>query len=240
AHRTAEGWAYGFPEYEQGHRERLRQAKRVANPGCYAITSVAMLHPLVSSGLLPADWPVTISAVSGYSGGGKPLIAAFEDSSSKNRTDSAFYIYGLNLQHKHLPEIMRWGGLAEPPVFVPSVGRFRQGMIVQLPLALWAIPGSPSAADLHAALTRHYDGERFVTVAPLADAATMASLDPEALNGTNELRLFVFHSADGKRAAVAGLIDNLGKGASGQAVQTLNLLVGADEAAGAALPAAAE
>ncbi len=239
AHRTAAGWAYGFPEYEKGQRDVIRAASRIANPGCYAITSVALLHPLVSAGLLPADHPVTINAVSGYSGGGKSLIAAFEDSKAENHTKSVFYAYGLMLQHKHLPEIQRWGGLAEPPVFLPSVGRFRQGMLVQVPLPLWALPGAPSAADIHAAYAAHYAGERFVTLAPLAETASAASLDPEVLNGTNELRLHVLHSADGKRAVLAGLLDNLGKGASGQAVQTLNLLIGADEAAGSDGPAAA-
>jgi N-acetyl-gamma-glutamyl-phosphate reductase len=239
AHRTARGWAYGFPEYDAGQRDIIGASTRIANPGCYAITSVALLHPLVAAGLLPADHPVTINAVSGYSGGGKSLIAAFEDPSSEKYTKSVFYAYGLTLQHKHLPEIQRWGGLSEPPVFVPSVGRFRQGMLVQVPLALWALPGTPTAADIHAAYAAHYAGERCVTVAPLAETQGAASLDPEALNGTNELRLHVMHSADGKRAVLAGLLDNLGKGASGQAVQTLNLLIGADEAVGNGAAAAA-
>jgi N-acetyl-gamma-glutamyl-phosphate reductase len=222
AHRAVEGWAYGFHEYEPGHRDVMRASKRISNPGCYAVTSVAMLHPLVSRGLIPADYPVTINAVSGYSGGGKSLIAAFEDDSADNKTDCVIYSYGLTLQHKHLPEIARWGGLAHPPVFVPSVGRYRQGMLVQVPLALWNLSGTPSAAALHAALTEHYAGERFVSVAPFA----------ESLNGTNELRLFVLHNDATGQAVLAGLIDNLGKGASGQAVQTLNTLIGADEGEG--------
>ena len=141
AHRAVDGWAYGFQEYEPGHRDLMRNSKRISNPGCYAITSVAMLHPLVSRGLLPADYPVTINAVSGYSGGGKSLIAAFEDENAENRTNSAIYSYALTLQHKHLPEITRWGGLSHAPVFVPAVGRYRQGMLVQIPLALWNMPG---------------------------------------------------------------------------------------------------
>ncbi len=232
AHRAVEGWAYGFHEYEPGHRDVMRASKRISNPGCYAVTSVAMLHPLVSRGLIPADYPVTINAVSGYSGGGKSLIAAFEDDSADNKTDSVIYSYGLTLQHKHLPEIARWGGLAHPPVFVPSVGRYRQGMLVQVPLALWNLSGTPSAAALHAALTEHYAGERFVSVAPFSETENIAQLDPESLNGTNELRLFVLHNDATGQAVLAGLIDNLGKGASGQAVQTLNTLIGADEGEG--------
>lgn len=232
AHRAVEGWDYGFPEYTPGHREAMRGSKRISNPGCYAITSVAMLYPLVSRGLLPADYPVTINAVSGYSGGGKALIAAFEDENAENKTDSVVYSYALTLQHKHIPEITRWGGLSHAPIFVPSVGRYRQGMLVQIPLALWNLPGAPKAADLHAALTDHYAGERFVTVAPFAETESLGLLDPESLNGTNELRLFVLHNEETGQAVLAGLIDNLGKGASGQAVQTLNLLMGTDEGEG--------
>ncbi|MEK9752533.1 MAG: N-acetyl-gamma-glutamyl-phosphate reductase [Rhodospirillaceae bacterium] len=232
AHRTAPGWAYGFPEYEPGHRELIRASKRVANPGCYAITSVAMLHPLVAGDIVAADWPVTINAVSGYSGGGKSLIAAFEDPKAENHTDSTFYAYGLTLKHKHIPEITRWSGLKHAPVFVPSVGRYHQGMIVQVPLALWAMPGTPSPERVHAVLAEFYATERFVTVAPLAETRDMAALDPEDLNGTNELRLHVFANADAGQAVVMGLIDNLGKGASGQAVQNLNIMLGLDEGAG--------
>ena len=234
AHRTAADWVYGCPEYEPGYRERLRAATRVANPGCYAITAVALLHPLVKAGLLATDYPVSINGMSGYSGGGKALIAAFEDPAAPDHIQSAAYFYALTLQHKHLPEITRRTGLAHPPVFVPSVGRYRQGMVVQVPLALWALSGQPSAADLHAAYATHYRGERFVTVAPLAEAAAMTKLDPEGLNGTNELRLYVFHNEAAGQAVVAGVLDNLGKGASGQAVQTLNLLLGVDEATGLA------
>ena len=232
AHRAADGWVYGFHEYAPGHRDAMCASKRISNPGCYAVTSVAMLHPLVSVGLLPGNYPVTINAVSGYSGGGKSLIAAFEDPNAVNRIDSAVYSYSLNLQHKHLPEIARWSGLAHPPVFVPSVGRYRQGMLVQVPLALWNLPGMPKATDLHAVLAAHYDGERFVTVAPFEANESISQLDPEALNGTNELHLYMLHNEKTGQAVLAGLIDNLGKGASGQAVQTLNLLMGVDEGEG--------
>ncbi|MEK9722180.1 MAG: N-acetyl-gamma-glutamyl-phosphate reductase [Rhodospirillaceae bacterium] len=232
AHRTADGWAYGFPEYDAGHVAAIAAAERVANPGCYAITSVAILHPLVAAGLVPADWPVTINAVSGYSGGGKSLIAAFEDPSADNYTDDAFYAYGLGLSHKHVPEITRWSGLSHAPVFVPSVGRYHRGMLVQVPLALWALPGAPTAEAVHAALADHYAGRRFVNVAPLTETAAMTKLDPEDLNGTNELRLHVFANPKTEQAVVMGLIDNLGKGASGQCVQNMNIMLGVPEDTG--------
>ena len=232
AHRTAEGWVYGFPEYEAGQREAVAAAKRVTNPGCYAITSVAMLHPLVKAGIISADWPVTINAVSGYSGGGKGLIAAFEDPASADFTEAPFYPYGLTLAHKHVPEIARWSGLSHAPLFVPSVGRYAQGMIVQVPLPLWSMPESPSATDVHAALVDHYAGEPFVTLAAMSDTRAMSKIEPESLNGTNELRLHVFANEDQGQAVVMGLLDNLGKGASGQAVQNMNIMLGLPENSG--------
>ncbi|HCP01190.1 MAG: N-acetyl-gamma-glutamyl-phosphate reductase [Alphaproteobacteria bacterium] len=230
AHRAVEGWTYGFPEYEKGHRDIMRASSRISNPGCYAITAVAMLHPLVTGGLIPSDYPVTINAVSGYSGGGKSLIETFENPAENNHTDATLYAYALTLQHKHMPEITRWGGLARPPVFMPTVANYYKGMLVQLPLALWHLPGAPGAADLHAALADHYFDERFVTVVPLEERGS--TLNPEALNGTNELRLHVIHNDATGQAVIAGVVDNLGKGASGQAIQTLNLLIGADEGEG--------
>ncbi len=232
AHRTAEGWVYGFPEYETGQRDAVAAAKRVTNPGCYAITSVAILHPLVKAGVIGTEWPVTINAVSGYSGGGKGLIAAFEDPASEGYTQSPFYPYALTLAHKHVPEIKRWSELSHEPIFVPSVGRYAQGMIVQVPLPLWSMPGSPKAADVHAALADHYTGERYVTVAAVDDTKAMSKLEPEALNGTNELRLHVFANEDRGQAVVMGLLDNLGKGASGQAVQNMNIMLGLPESSG--------
>ena len=232
AHRTAEGWVYGFPEYAPDQRAAIADAKRVTNPGCYAITSVAMLHPLVQAGIIGADWPVTINAISGYSGGGKGLIAAFEDESSADYIETPFYPYSLTLAHKHVPEITRWSGISHAPVFVPSVGRYAQGMIVQVPLPLWSMPGEPTPADAHAALATHYAGQKFVTVAAIGETATMSKLEPEALNGTNELRLHVFANEQSSQAVIMGLLDNLGKGASGQAVQNLNIMLGLSEEAG--------
>ena len=229
AHRIAEGWVYGFPEYEEGQRDLIANAKRVANPGCYAIASIAILHPLVKGGMIQPDWPATINAVSGYSGGGKSLIAEFAGGASGKGSVAPFFTYGHSLSHKHVPEITRWSGLAHAPVFVPSVGQFAQGMIVQVPLPLWSMPGPVTPANIHGALTAHYEGQRSVSVAALNTANEVARLEPEALNGTNELRLHVFANEDGSQAVVMGLLDNLGKGASGQAVQNLNLMLGLPE-----------
>ncbi len=232
AHRVAEDWTYGFPEYNATQADAIRSSKRVANPGCYALTSVAILHPLIEAGVLTTDTPVTINAVSGYSGGGRSLIASFEDKASADYTEAPFFAYGLELQHKHLPEITRWSGLRRPPVFVPSVGRFNQGMIVQVPLQLWSLPDTPSPADVHAALADHYINSRFVTVPALDETATIARLLPDTLNGTNELHLHVFGNDSNRQAVITGLIDNLGKGASGQAVQNMNIMLGLPEGEG--------
>lgn len=232
AHRVAEGWVYGMPEYDAGQGQRIAEAKRVSNPGCYAITAVSILHPLVEAGILPATHPVTINAISGYSGGGKSLISAFEDPASPGFTEEPFRVYGLGLEHKHVPEIQKWSGLDHPPLFVPSVGRFSQGMIVQVPLQLWSLPGAPTPEDVHATLAGHYAGRRFVGVPELAATSAMTGLDPEGLNGTNDLRIHVFGNAARGQAVVMGLIDNLGKGASGQAVQNLNLMLGLPEETG--------
>ncbi len=236
AHRIADGWDYGFPEMDPGHAAAIAASKRVANTGCYAVASVAILHPLVADGALPADWPITINAISGYSGGGRKMIAQFEDPSDANPIDEPFRVYGLGLGHKHLPEIEKWSGLTRKPIFVPSVGRYREGMIVQVPLQLSALPGHPSAKDVHDVLASHYEGRRFVTVADLHEGDSTRTLQPEQLNGTNELRLHVFASEDGEQAVAIGILDNLGKGASGQAVQCLNLMIGAPEEAGLAEP----
>ena len=232
AHRVESGWTYGFPELNAGQGEAIAAAKRVVNPGCYALASVAMLVPLIQAGLLPKDHPVTINAISGYSGGGRRLIESYEDKDSPDHTEAPFRVYGLDLEHKHVAEIEAHSGIGVRPLFVPSVGRFSQGMIVQLPLQLWALKGNPAPRDVHGALEAHYQGRRFVTVMPLDDPAGMDGLEPEALNGTNELRLHVFANEDREQAVVAGLLDNLGKGASGQAVQNLNLMLGLDEGAG--------
>lgn len=232
AHRTADGWDYGFPEMDAGQAAKIVNSKRVANTGCYAVASVAILHPLVADGVLPADWPVTINAVSGYSGGGKKMIAGFEDPNAPDKIDTPFRVYGLNLGHKHIPEIQFWSGLERTPIFVPSVGRYREGMIVQVPLHLAALPGAPTPDAVHDILSAHYEGRKFVSVADLVKGEGAPVLDPEELNGTNELRLHLYASKDGTQAVICGVLDNLGKGASGQAVQCLNLMIGAPEETG--------
>ena len=232
AHRTADGWDYGFPEMDPGHGAIIASSKRVANTGCYAVASVAMLRPLIEDGVLPADWPISINAVSGYSGGGKKMIASFENADDPDPITDTVRVYGLGLVHKHVSEITKWSGLTHAPVFVPSVAKYRQGMLVQIPLHLAAIPGAPSPADVHDILASHYEDRRFVTVADLVQGSSKPTLHPEAKNGTNDLRLHVFANADGSQAVVIGVLDNLGKGASGQAVQCLNLMMGAPEEAG--------
>jgi len=232
AHRVADGWAYGFPELNGDQNALIAASKRVSNPGCYAVASISVLNPLVGAGLLPADHGVSINAISGYSGGGKQLIANFEDKSSDGYTEAPYFVYGLGLEHKHVPEIQAHGGLSKRPLFVPSVGRFAQGMLVQVPLQLWSLPSAPSAKDVHGVLAAHYAGSAFVKVADMADSAQMTQIQAEAANGTNDLRLFVFANEDAGQAVVMAQLDNLGKGASGSCVQNLNIMFGFDEAAG--------
>jgi len=232
AHRTAAGWVYGFPELEPGQREKLKSAKRVSNPGCYATGFIALVHPLVRAGIIPADWPVTCNAVSGYSGGGRAMIDEFENTSSPAHTKSVVRTYGLTLSHKHIPEMQMHSGLAHPPVFAPVVGRFYRGMIVEVPLQLWALPGKPGIADVHAALANHYRGETLVEVASLKDAAELKTLDAEELKNTNRMKLYVFGNEARAQVRLAAVLDNLGKGAAGAAVQNLNVMMGWKETEG--------
>ncbi len=233
AHRTAEGWVYGFPEMSADQAAQIAAAKRVTNPGCYGTGFVALLRPLVDAGLVPADHPITINAVSGFSGGGKALIARMEDAESVDPIASNFFAYGLGLEHKHVPEMQRHAGLAHRPLFAPSVGRFRQGMLVEVPLQLRALPGTPSVEAVHRALVDHYTGCRFVTVPDLPEVNDrVALLDPEEVNDTNELRLYVFGNHEHGQLVLVAQLDNLGKGASGQAVQCLNVMLGLDEVTG--------
>ena len=219
AHRIAPGWVYGFAELTSGQAEKIHDAKRVANPGCYPTGAIALLRPLVEDGIIPHDYPLTINAVSGYSGGGKEMIGAFESGAAPS-----FELYGLGLEHKHVPEIMAYSELTKRPIFVPSIGNFRQGMLVSVPLHLDELPGKPEAADLHAALAKHYETSSEVRVADFPTATSR--LDPENFNDTNLMELSV-HAHDGHRQAVlVAKLDNLGKGASGAAVQNLRLMLG--------------
>lgn len=222
AHRCQDGWTYGFPELSAGQREAVQKADRVANPGCYATGAIALLRPLVDAGLLPRDFPVSLPSVSGYSGGGRSMIEAYEKGEAPLHE-----AYALGLSHKHLPEILRYTGMTRRPIFIPAVGNFRQGMLVQLPLHLDDLPGQPKAADLHDALAAHYAPSiaagGWVSVQP---ATADGKLDATALNDTNKLELRVFANEAHRHAVLIARLDNLGKGASGAAVQNLQLMLG--------------
>lgn len=228
AHRTAPGWVYGFPELCEGQREAVQTATRVTNPGCYATGAIALLRPLVDAGLVPADCALSLPSVSGYSGGGRSMIEAYEAG-----TAAPYEAYALGLQHKHLPEIMHYTGLTRRPLFIPAVGNFRQGMLVQLPLHLDLLPGAPKAADLHDALASHYartakselseQSEPWVSVLPPTEDGKLAA---DTLADTNHLELRVFANEEYRQALLIARLDNLGKGASGAAVQNLRLMLG--------------
>ena len=221
AHRVAPGWVYGFAELAAGQGAAIAGARKVTNPGCHATGAIALIAPLTASGLIARDSAIAIHSVSGYSGGGKAMIEAYEGGRAPS-----FELYGLALQHKHLPEIELYSELSAKPVFVPSVGNFRQGMIVSVPLHLDALPGKPKGADLRAALAAHYKGAQYVRVASAAETAAALRLEPESLNGTNDMLIHVYENEARRQAVLAAKFDNLGKGASGAAVQNLQLMLG--------------
>ncbi|GBR53721.1 N-acetyl-gamma-glutamyl-phosphate reductase [Neokomagataea thailandica NBRC 106555] len=214
AHRRAEGWVYGFPELDAGQPQCVAAAQYVANPGCYPTGAIALLRPLVKAGLIPSDYPISINAVSGYSGAGKSAIEAYERDGGP-----AFQLYGLGLQHKHVPEIQHYSGLDHAPIFVPSVGNFAQGMIVSIPLHARTLPGTPKASDLQRVLEEAYKGSEFVSVLPAE-----SSLLGDSLAGTDAMELRVH--GDGEKLLLTARLDNLGKGASGAAIQNLRLMCG--------------
>jgi len=218
AHRVADGWTYGFPELAAGQADAIMRARKVSNPGCYATGAIALLRPLVDAGLIAADIPLSINAVSGYSGGGRQMIEAYETHKAP-----LFEEYGLGLEHKHVPEIVKWSALTARPLFVPSVGNFRQGMLVNIPLHLDALPGKPKAAEIEATLSKHYAGQRCVRV---VHPDNSGRLDALALNGTNDLELMVYVNESRRQAVLVARLDNLGKGASGAAVQNCELMLG--------------
>ena len=232
AHRVTEGWVFGFPELEAKRREELRHAMRVSNPGCYSTGFLSIMRPLTRGGIVPPDWAVTCNAVSGYSGGGRGMIAEFEDGAAPNYSRETFRTYGLNLEHKHVEEMQVHAGLLHRPLFAPSVGRFHRGMLVEVPLQLWALPGNPSVASVHAALADSYRGEKLIEVASLSEAADQRTLDAEELKNTNRLKLYVFGNEARRQARVVAVLDNLGKGAAGACVQNLNAMMGWPETAG--------
>ena len=224
AYRVAKGWTYGFPEMDKAQAKAVAKSRRVSNPGCYPTGGVALIRPLVAAGLIPADYPITVNAVSGYSGGGKSMIEAYEAGKAP-----LFEVYGLALEHKHVPELQQYGLLERRPIFVPSVGNFRKGMLVSVPLHLDTLPGKPSARDLELALEKHYKGARLVKVVKADDNSTKGGrIDALALNDTDALELRVFASEKHRQAVLVARLDNLGKGASGAAVQNVGLMLGVD------------
>jgi N-acetyl-gamma-glutamyl-phosphate reductase len=222
AHRTAPGWVFGFPELTTGQAEAIGAARQVSNPGCYATGAIAILRPLVDAGIIPRDYPLTLNAVSGFSGGGRTMIEAHEEMGGP-----PFELYALGLEHKHIPEIERHSGLTRRPIFVPSVAHFRQGMLVSLPLHLDALPARPSGADIAGALAAHYaDAKGSAGPGITVSAEPLARLEPEGLNDGDQMSLHVFANEARRQAVVVARLDNLGKGASGAAVQNLRLMLG--------------
>ena len=218
AHRVAEGWVYGFAELASGQAEAIATAKRVSNPGCYPTGAIALIRPLVDAGIIPRDYPLIVPATSGYTGGGRTMIEAFEKGEA-----GPFEVYGLGMKHKHLPEMVKYSGLTRRPIFIPSVGSFNQGMLVELPLLLDDLPTKPKLADLHDVLAKHYAGSEWVTVQPPTEGGR---IEATALNDTNKMELRVYGSEETRQAVLVARLDNLGKGASGAAVQNLRLMLG--------------
>lgn len=225
AHRVAEGWTYGFAEMDKEQAKTIASAKRVANPGCWPQGPIATLRPLVTAGLLPADFPITVNGISGYSGGGRPMI---EDYVAKGEDASEFLPYGLTLQHKHVPELRAYARLSHDPIMQPAVGNFAQGMITVVPLQLGGLDHVPTGAALHAAIADHFAAIEggVVEVAPYAHLERMPEIDPEIYNGTNRMKVYVFANDKRAQALLLAVYDNLGKGASGAAVQNMDLMLG--------------
>jgi N-acetyl-gamma-glutamyl-phosphate reductase len=226
AHRVDPDWVYGFAESDPERPEQIASARFVSNPGCYSTGAIGILKPLVDAALLPADYPVSINAVSGYTGGGKQLIAQMEDESRPDYLGAPHFLYGLTLAHKHVPEIKIRSGLQRTPLFSPSVGRFAQGMAVQVPLHLADLDGSPSLRSVHEALAEHYRRQNIVAVVDLDESMAIQRLDPTSLNGKDTMNIYVFGSEGGEHVNVVAVLDNLGKGASGAAVQNMDLMLG--------------
>ncbi|HEX3411936.1 MAG TPA: N-acetyl-gamma-glutamyl-phosphate reductase [Stellaceae bacterium] len=220
AHRVDLEWTYGFPEMAPDHPEKIARSRKVSNPGCYPTGAIGLLRPLVEAGLIPPDYPITISAVSGYSGGGRSMIEAHDRAGGP-----AFELYALDLEHKHVPEIEFFAGLSRRPIFIPSVGHFRQGMLVSVPLYLDDLPGKPTGADLREVLRTFYEGSEQIAVAVGSGAD---KLEPAALNGTDRLDLYIWANEARRQAVLVARLDNLGKGASGAAVQNLRLMLNLD------------
>jgi N-acetyl-gamma-glutamyl-phosphate reductase len=227
AYRIDPSWAYGFAEMTVGQGDRIAGARFVANPGCYPTGAIALIRPLKAAGILPDGYPVTVNAVSGYTGGGKQLIAQMEDQSRPDAISAPHFLYGLPLNHKHVPEMTTHGLLDHAPLFSPSVGNFAQGMIVQVPLHLDALAAGATLESVHAALTAYYAGQSIVEIVPLAESRARPRVDATELAGKDTMKLFVFGTPEGAQVNLVALLDNLGKGASGAAVQNMDLMLSA-------------
>ncbi|MCX4148883.1 N-acetyl-gamma-glutamyl-phosphate reductase [Paraburkholderia madseniana] len=223
AHRTRPNWTYGFPEMALGQAERIASARRVTNPGCYPTGAIGLLRPLLQAGLIPGNYPISIHAVSGYSGRGRAGVEEHEGQGAVNAP--SYQVYGLELAHKHTPEIQQHSGLVQRPIFVPAYGAFRQGIVLTVPLELRLLAPGVDGATLHACLSRHYAEAAHVRVSPLHESCVLKHLDPQVLNGTNDMRLSVFPNMEHGHVLLSAVFDNLGKGASGAAVQNLNLML---------------
>ena len=236
AFRTDPAWAYGMPEISKAQAAKIAGAARVANPGCYPQGLIALVRPLIDAGIMSTDYPATYNAVSGYSGGGRKMI---EDYEARGRDAVPYMPYGLTFNHKHLPEMQTYTGLAHAPIFQPAVGNYAQGMLAAVPVFTELLVKKVTGADIHHALASAYEGAAFIDLAPLAATERSAQVHPEVLNNTNRMRLHVFANDERRQVLLMAIYDNLGKGASGAAVQNLNLMIGADETLGVDLPQAA-
>ena len=226
AHRIADGWTFGFPELTVGQAEKISQAKKVSNPGCYATGAIALLRPLREAKLIPDQAPISVRGISGYSGGGRQLIEA-QEGKGEHRLAGEYKSYSLGLDHKHVLEMQRYGLLDHPPIFEPAVAKFEQGMLVSVPLHLWSFPEKASGTQIQGAFSKHYEGSKFVKVMPLeASTKAVENLSPQTLNNTNQLEIFVFENPEREQVLLVSRLDNLGKGASGAAVQNLDLMLG--------------
>ncbi len=225
ANRVNPDWAYGFAEMDKAQATRIASARFVANPGCYPTGAIGLIRPLVQAGILPADYPVSVNAVSGYTGGGKQLIAQMENDETADHIAAPHFLYGLTLAHKHVPEMKLHGGLDRAPIFAPSVGKFAQGMIVQVPLHLDLLTAGASLARIHEALSDHYAGQDIVEVVSLEESGKLPRVDPTELNDTDRMKLFVFGTEGKGQVNLVAVLDNLGKGASGAAVQNMELML---------------
>lgn len=225
AHRTAPNWVFGFAELTSGQEAAIASARFVSNPGCYSTGAIALLRPLIDAGILPPGHPISINAVSGYSGGGKDLIAKMEDKSHADHVSANHFLYALTMAHKHVPEIVSRAGLKRAPIFTPSVGRFTQGMLVNIPLHLDLLITSPDAGHLQGILDRHYQGSKFVKVSGVEESSSLARIDAEEMVGSDAMKLYVFGDSAGMQVNLVASLDNLGKGASGAAIQNLDIML---------------